>query len=330
MNLWTVTFQGSRPERPGAVGSTQTSVRADSEAQAWHEGQRQLEAMGWIIRERTGQAHKGRRVHAGNARRMSPHEERVTMGRYARPDFAIAKQWMRDSIAEDRSGLFVDGKTGEVNATKLAEEYAVSIGETQWLDDELHPIWEWALEVADESGYARNARRQSMEDATALIPEVVADAVIGEVESYVGGDGSLRQYADELADRARAIYGANAEFAKKLRRESGRDTLYMFMRHWLASLLKKKRPDVFAKLPRGYGWERSHLRLGHQPNAKPGRRAERSWVTEDLAEAHRLQSQAPTEKIASAIAVLEKHARSVGVPESRLQWLREGGHVQKF
>jgi hypothetical protein len=172
---------------------------------------------------------------------------------------------MRDSIAEDRYGLFVDRATGEVNATKLAEEYAISIDHAEWLGDELHPIWEWALEVAD--GYAPNARRQSMEDATALLPEVVADAVIGEVESYVGGDGSLRQYADELGDRARAIYGANADFAKKLRRESGRETLYSFMRHWLAALLKKKRPDVFAKLPRGYGWERSHLRLEHTPNA---------------------------------------------------------------
>ena len=71
----------------------------------------------------------------------------------------LAKQWMRDSIAEDRSGLFVDGKTGEVNATKLAEEYAISIGEAGWLDDELHPIWEWALQVAEgyERGHEPNA-----------------------------------------------------------------------------------------------------------------------------------------------------------------------------
>jgi len=133
------------------------------------------------------------------------------------------------------------------------------------------PSWEEARGMAHggKHGLVENAKRQakSMEDATALIPEVVADAVIGEVESYVGGDGSLRQYADELADRARAIYGANADFAKKLRRESGRETLYSFMRHWLASLLKKKRPDVFARLPRGYGWERSHLRLEHEANA---------------------------------------------------------------
>jgi len=255
------------------------------------------------------------------ARRMSPHEERVTMGRHARPDSAIAKGWMRDALASE-PGTFVERLTGEVNMTKLAEECAIALGHTEWLDDELHPVWEWSMQVAE--GYAPNARGQragfvvavydpgasapervvgsyhtheeaeiaaasfrrqaaergwrkrlvvekkgrhapnakrqakSMEDATALIPEVVADAVIGEVESYVGGDGSLRQYADELADRARAIYGANADFAKKLRRESGRETLYSFMRHWLASLLKKKRPEVYAALPRGYGWERAH------------------------------------------------------------------------
>jgi hypothetical protein len=189
---------------------------------------------------------------------------------------------------------------------------------------------EWQPAVEHEAN-ARRKRAQSMEDETSLMPEAVADAVTEEVEQYVGLEhGSLRPLANELADQARAIYGANADFAKKLRADSGRDTLYSFMRHWLAALLKKKRPDVFAKLPSGYGWERSHLPLEHAPNAKPDRRAERSWVTEDLAQAYRLQSQAPTEKIASAIAVLEKHARSVGVPESRLQWLREGGHVQKF
>ena len=101
---------------------------------------------------------------------------------------------------------------------------------------------------------ARRKRAQSMEDETSLMPEAVADAVTEEVEQYVGLEhGSLRPLANELADQARAIYGANADFAKKLRADSGRDTLYSFMRHWLAALLKKKRPDVFAKLPSGYG-----------------------------------------------------------------------------
>jgi len=81
------------------------------------------------------------------------------MGRYARPDSAIAKGWMRDDIASDGIGEFVDGKTGEVNMTRLAEECAIALGHTEWLDDELHPIWEWSMQVAEgyERGHEPNA-----------------------------------------------------------------------------------------------------------------------------------------------------------------------------
>jgi len=75
----------------------------------------------------------------------------------ARPESAIAKRWMRDSLANDIHHEFVDGITGEVNLTKLAEECAIALGHTEWLDDETHPVWDWAIEVTDAGGYARNA-----------------------------------------------------------------------------------------------------------------------------------------------------------------------------
>ena len=70
--------------------------------------------------------------------------------RASNPQAPIAKRWMRDALAQDVHGEFVDGRTGEVNMTRLAEECAISLGHTEWLDDETNPVWDWSFEVAQE------------------------------------------------------------------------------------------------------------------------------------------------------------------------------------
>jgi len=63
-------------------------------------------------------------------------------------DEKLIKAHMRVLIDDDE--LAYDALTGEVNATLLAEFTADDFGHTEWLDDDLHPIWEAAVEVADE------------------------------------------------------------------------------------------------------------------------------------------------------------------------------------
>ena len=96
-----------------------------------------------------------------------------------------------------------------------------------------------------------------IEDDTPILPYMVADNVIDEVGNCVPLDMSpaeQRALADKLADRADTVYASNETFRRKIRGRgnTGRDTLYAFMRHWLASELKKTRPRVFAKLPSSF------------------------------------------------------------------------------
>ena len=93
--------------------------------------------------------------------------------------------------------------------------------------------------------------RVSIEQDTIILPHVVADTVSREV--IAGGD-LQNQAAAWLAARADEVYLANEDFAKKVRASGnkGRDYLYMFMRHWLASWLKKNAPAVSRSLPSEY------------------------------------------------------------------------------
>ena len=78
---------------------------------------------------------------------------------------------------------------------------------------------------------------KSISDDTPLIPELIADMVIGEA-------GPLIEHAPadplaRLAARAERHYqGAGGpQFAKRLRSKCGREYLHAFMRHWLAAEL---------------------------------------------------------------------------------------------
>jgi hypothetical protein len=116
------------------------------------------------------------------------------------------------------------------------------------------------MRVADRSSKKAKKPRalKSFEEATSLAPEVMADSVVQGAEDLTKIDlgETERVYSDRLAADARRIYASNETFRKKLIRDSGRDTLYAFMQHWLASILKKENHAMFEKLPPGYGWSK--------------------------------------------------------------------------
>ena len=60
---------------------------------------------------------------------------------------SIARLWAINNV-----GGFVDQITDEVDLTALAEATAHEFDHDEWLDEELHPVWEWAIEASDARG----------------------------------------------------------------------------------------------------------------------------------------------------------------------------------
>jgi hypothetical protein len=94
-----------------------------------------------------------------------------------------------------------------------------------------------------------------LERDTPIIAQAAAQQVVEEASRWLGVALPAR-YAAGLAHRARVTYAHGAAFRQKLRRagDEGRDTLYAFMRHWLAARLLAERPEWFARLPKDYAW----------------------------------------------------------------------------
>ena len=107
----------------------------------------------------------------------------------------------------------------------------------------------------------RKARRPQLEVETPLIARAVADQVVSEVSLWLGVPLSGR-YSAGLAFRAQRCYAHSPSFREKMRRpgDRGRDTLYMFMRHWLAARLRLEHYDLFVRLPHSY-WRGESLPL---------------------------------------------------------------------
>ena len=88
---------------------------------------------------------------------------------------------------------------------------------------------------------------------TPRVPWAVAVGVCEEVGVWL--DQPLpRRWVRELTARANTIYAHNPRFRRKIRSQgtSGRDYLWMFMRHWLAGLIWERRPHLHARLPADY------------------------------------------------------------------------------
>jgi len=90
----------------------------------------------------------------------------------------------------------------------------------------------------------------ALERDTLLWPEVIAESVVQEAELYL--EMSLPpDYAERLAAKAHHLYPRHQHFHKALNRPGnrGRDNLYVYMRHWTCSWLKRERYALYKKLP---------------------------------------------------------------------------------
>jgi hypothetical protein len=107
-----------------------------------------------------------------------------------------------------------------------------------------------------------NAAAKLIEEDTPIVPEIVAGAVVDEAARLAPDHAAellsrRAELAAALVEKASATYRANPNsvWSRSIRGggNRGRDTLYAFMRHWLAADLKRNSPDVFSALPRNYG-----------------------------------------------------------------------------
>ena len=100
----------------------------------------------------------------------------------------------------------------------------------------------------------RRSRRLWIERDTPIIPAAVAVAVWEEASAWL--DVELpREWIRRLAVRADVIYFHNPRFRRKIRGSgnTGRDWLWMFTRHWLAAMIRRREPQLYARLPASYG-----------------------------------------------------------------------------
>ncbi len=92
-----------------------------------------------------------------------------------------------------------------------------------------------------------------IEKRTTLIPWAVAEAVCEEVSVWL--DEPLpRAWIPALAKRADAIFEHCPQFRRLIlgKGTAGRNWLWVFMRHWLAGILWRHRPELSARLPNSY------------------------------------------------------------------------------
>ncbi len=113
-----------------------------------------------------------------------------------------------------------------------------------------------------------------LERDTLLMPEAIADSVVTEASNYL--DAELpADFPARLAAKAYHLYPRHRPFHKMLNRPGnrGRDTLYVYMRHWTAGWLKRERWALFKRLPWEYANGRRlpaepRSRLSHFPQSR--------------------------------------------------------------
>jgi hypothetical protein len=215
-------------------------------------------------------------------RHLAPEAPRSPRGRRAPAEWTTANTEISTWFERDRASVVLNTLDG----TSIIE----------WWDDDVHgAVEDGFLDPRDWHGSAVNyanyvgaqppagvseARRTQsvgrIEDDTPILPYVVADSVIGEVENYTDTEiPDKRELADRLSDRADKVYQSDERFRRQIRAKGnrGRDQLYVFMRHWLSAELKRIHPGIFHKLPQSF-WNgeplHGHARVdevGVQPQA---------------------------------------------------------------
>jgi hypothetical protein len=102
----------------------------------------------------------------------------------------------------------------------------------------------------------RVSPQRRIEWDTPIVPELMAGGVCEEVSAWFASPTRLpERWVHELAGYANTIYAHNERFRRRVRGrgDRGRDYLLVFMRHWLAAMLKQRRPEWYARLPSDYG-----------------------------------------------------------------------------
>src|SRR5690348_11443267 len=81
-----------------------------------------------------------------------------------------------------------------------------------------------------------------------LWPEAIAESVVLEASRYLGAALSS-DFPARLAAKAYHLYPRHRHFRKVLNRPGnrGRENLYVYMRHWTASWLKRERSALFRR-----------------------------------------------------------------------------------
>lgn len=99
----------------------------------------------------------------------------------------------------------------------------------------------------------RQSFRPGIERDTELMPWLIADSVVAEAGRWLGVD-LPEEWSAWLDKRAEGCYKKSAHFHKLLHRRGngGRDTLYVFMRHWLAAKMMKEAPALARRMPRDF------------------------------------------------------------------------------
>jgi len=99
----------------------------------------------------------------------------------------------------------------------------------------------------------RSSRRLWIERDTPVIPTAVAQAVWQEACAWLGVE-LPREWIRRLAVRADVIYSHNPRFRRKIRNSgnTGRDWLWMFTRHWLAAMIRRRDYALYTRLPDSY------------------------------------------------------------------------------
>lgn len=107
---------------------------------------------------------------------------------------------------------------------------------------------------ATSSSQFKENLRPGFERDTQLMPWLIAESVCDEVARFLDVELPAR-YVVWLDAKAERCYSTRRHFYKLMRGKGnrGRDWLYCFMRHWLASLLKLERLDLYHCLPENFG-----------------------------------------------------------------------------
>jgi hypothetical protein len=92
-----------------------------------------------------------------------------------------------------------------------------------------------------------------LERDTLLMPDAIAESVVSEASRFLNAD-LPENFAERLAKKAHYLYGRHKHFHEALNRRGngGRDSLYMYMRHWTCSWLKRERYALYKRLPWSY------------------------------------------------------------------------------